>query len=294
MLPGMGHPHTAPSYLERFPHHGPHGHHHYGSEYEALHEVPAEFGPHYDDHEYEAYHHYSPFAQERHDLEHHSLGPHHELHPYGGYHDPYFGGDFAPHHHEFGWDTGYHHEPMHHQHHGDESGEFDYFASMFGRKQGQSSPSATTTKSPAPAKPALTPRTPLKPAVPEKRKNELDGYGRLPPVPPTTPYEHDLPHSYWDVQYAQAQTAIEMLYPHPHPEETHEPVYHHFLNSDEPDQNEYLALFGARELFAQLDDMEPRPKKERRRLGGQRSNENALLRGMMLLEEGNDETLQYG
>merc|ERR1719361_3350053 len=156
--------------------------------------------------------------------------------------------------------------------------------------------SSTTSRACSPsrkAKPPLTPRTPEKPAAPVKPKNELDAYGRLPPVPPTTPYQHDLPHSYWDSQYASAQSAIEMLYPHPHEAETHEPVYHHFLNSDEPNENEYLALFGAKELFDQLGDMEPRPKRERRRLGGQRSNENALLRGF-LLEEGNDDALQYG
>ena len=85
-----------------------------------------------------------------------------------------------------------------------------------------------------------------------------------------------------------------MLYPHQHEEETHEPVYHHFLNSEEPNENEYLALFGAKELFDQLGDMEPRPRRERGRRGGQRSNENALLREWLLLEDRNDDKMQYG
>ena len=277
--------------MDRFPHHHDmHSHYHYGDEYGHLHDEHDEYEHHYgEEYEHEAYHHHSPFAEERHDLEYH--GPEHHAHfmPHRDHHGPYHG-DFSPHHHEFGWEAGYHHgqEHRHFDHHEGESGEYDYFASLFGSKQQQPQPAAQP-KTAAPQK-----KSPLRPAVPRKPQNEIDAYGRLPPVPPTTPYEHDFPRSYWDAQYAQAQTAIEMLYPHPHDEETHHPVYHHFLNSEEPNQNEYLALFGAKELFEQLGDMESRPKRERRRQGGQRSNENALLREWMLLEEGNDDRIQYG
>ena len=62
--------------------------------------------------------------------------------PHSDHHDPFLG-DLSPHHHEFGWDTGYHHEPEHHSFGHLEprpaSGEFDYFASMFGKKAQQPS-----------------------------------------------------------------------------------------------------------------------------------------------------------
>jgi len=46
-----------------------------------------------------------------------------------------------------------------------------------------------------------------------KPQNELYDAG-LPEVPTMTQYEHDLPHSYWDKQYAQAESGHDMLYPH--------------------------------------------------------------------------------
>ena len=46
-------------------------------------------------------------------------------------------------------------------------------------------------------------------------------------------------------------------------------------NSDyEPDEDQYLSLAGARELFAQLGQMEPRPKRKPRKRGaGRKRNE---------------------
>ena len=81
-----------------------------------------------------------------------------------------------------------------------------------------------------------------------KPVNELYGDQPLPDVPPMTPYGHDMPHSYWDKQYAQAEHATEQLYPH---DMKHSPIdyFHHFLNEDSGDVNEYLALYGASELF---------------------------------------------
>ena len=80
--------------------------------------------------------------------------------------------------------------------------------------------------------------------------NELYGDQKLPDVPSTTPYEHDLAHSYWDKQYAQAEYGIDELYPHRSYSDTHpNDYYHHFLNEETGDVNEYLALYGASELF---------------------------------------------
>lgn len=68
-------------------------------------------------------------------------------------------------------------------------------------------------------------------------------------MPPTNPYEHDLAYSYWDKQYAQAEYAIEELYPHRSYSDTHPNDYYHFLNEETADVNEYLSLYGASELF---------------------------------------------
>jgi len=59
-------------------------------------------------------------------------------------------------------------------------------------------------------------------------------------MPPTTPYEVDLEHSYWDKQYAQAEYGTQMLYPHGH---------HNMILEDEANEDDFLALYGASELF---------------------------------------------
>ena len=81
------------------------------------------------------------------------------------------------------------------------------------------------------------------------------------------------------------------MYPHEHKPS---PSYHHFLNGDEVNENEYLALYGASELFGQLADMEPRDAKPKRKRGGQRNNENDILRSMLLEEEAQNDQIEYG
>ena len=60
-----------------------------------------------------------------------------------------------------------------------------------------------------PAAPTTAVKPVSKPALTSKPVNELYGDAKLPDVPPTTPYEIDMPQSYWDKQYAQASYATE-------------------------------------------------------------------------------------
>ena len=200
----------------------------------------------------EAAHHFGLHEGIEHEFPHH----HHPLHQYayGQHHDdPFLYSDHADYYHGM---VGDRHDT------GKGAAEYDYFAGMFSKPKAAPKPTPKATVKPAAtSKPKPTSLPPVKqPKAPEKIKsakpdlkakskpslpkmpgNELYGDAKLPDVPPMTPYVHDLPHSYWDKQYAQAEYAIEEMYPH---------IRHHLLNEDDDNLNEYLALYGASELFA--------------------------------------------
>ena len=196
-----------------------------------VHQVPHEFPTHY------GYDSYSPHHQE-------PYSPHHSA-------------SYSPHHPEW---------PVEAESLADESAEYDYFAGMFSKPKALPKPAdpkaaaqakakATslppmkqpTTQAPQPPAAPVATKPIVKPTLTSKPGNELYGDRTLPEVPPATPCDHDPAHCYWDKQYAQAEYATEMLHPHDHPSATD--YYHHYLNEDEGDLNEYLALYGASELF---------------------------------------------
>jgi len=93
-------------------------------------------------------------------------------------------------------------------------------------------------KKPAAAKPSPKATKPAAPKVPSKGEtpkkssllvNELYGDAGLPDVPPTTPYEIELAHSYWDKQYAQAESGTQMLYPHTHESRPTDMGHHNYF-----------------------------------------------------------------
>ena len=116
-----------------------------------------------------------------------------------------------------GFDSYAHHPewPSDREYHADRSAEYDYFADMFSsppkpdpkpaaQPKPTSLPPMKKPATPAP-KPSAKPTKPLAAAMPaakptllSKPANELYGDQKLPDVPPTTPYEIDLAHSYWD------------------------------------------------------------------------------------------------
>ena len=241
MAPAVSHHH---SYLDRFvDHHGVDEFHHFGA-----HEDMEEY-PHHEMHSFEHATHHSQHEMGRFDEEPY-LGHLHE----GGHQPGYNHGYYSPYHEDLYRQPG---QPV--------TAEYDYFAGMFSKPKtppkttsaSEAQPKLTSlpaVKQPATAskEPASTPvkadaKSKTKPLGLSKPANELYGDAKLPDVPPTTPYEHDLAHSYWDKQYAQAEHAIQELYPYTHtvqPGDRH----HHFL-SEEGNESEYLALYGASELF---------------------------------------------